>query len=59
MPFEDDLRDEAGKLIARFERYARELRDEDARRTRRTGLPNRGRVRRPAYWSVDRGLWPH
>jgi RNA-directed DNA polymerase len=57
--FEDELRIECQKLISRHEDYARELRDEDHRRRRRSGLDHRGSLRRPTYWSIDRAFNPY
>jgi len=57
--FEDELRAECQKLITRHELYARELRDDDRRRQRRTGVVHRGIVRRPSYWAVDPAFDPY
>jgi hypothetical protein len=59
MTFSDELAAECSKIIRRHESYARELRDDDARRSRRTGIPHRGNVRRPSYWSVDKAFDPY
>ncbi len=53
MNLESELRGECRKIITRFELYARELRDDDARRTRRTGKRHSGDVLRPQYWDID------
>ncbi|MEU0620781.1 reverse transcriptase domain-containing protein [Streptomyces rubiginosohelvolus] len=59
MPFEDDLRAECRKLILRHEQYAQDIRDDDERRSERTGRPHRGTVHRPSYWSADRAFNPY
>jgi RNA-directed DNA polymerase len=59
MVFEDELRAKCHTLISRHEEYARELRDDDMRRRRRTGTFHRGVVLRPSYWSVDRAFDPY
>lgn len=59
MDFESELASECNKLVQRFEWYARELRDDDRRRTRRTGNSIRGTVLRPSYWSVDSAFNPY
>lgn len=43
----------------RHEKYARELRDDDRRRGRRTGVAHRGTIYRPCYWSVDPAFDPY
>lgn len=59
MGFESELTSECRKLIQRFEWYARELRDDDRRRSRRTGETVRGDIHRPSYWSVDDAFNPY
>lgn len=59
MVFEDELTAKCQTLISRHEEYARELRDDDTRRRRRTGTEHRGVVLRPSYWSVDRAFDPY
>jgi RNA-directed DNA polymerase len=59
LTFEQELNAECNKLIARHERYVRELRDDDRRRTRRTGIVHRGTVMRPPYWAIDRSFDPY
>lgn len=59
MSIEGDVRDECDKLIKRFERYARELREEDNRRKTRTGVAKAGLIRRPSYWGVDNLFNPY
>lgn len=56
---ESQLLRESEKLIKRFERYARELRDDDVRRERRTGIKHRAQIWRPLYWSVDHAFDPY
>src|SRR5688572_15266988 len=54
------LNAEAGKLIARFELYARQLADEQKRRQRRSTATIAPLVaRRPGYWSLARGFNPY
>ena len=53
------IRDESGKLIRRFENYARQLADEHQRRSRRTTQSvSRLTLRRPHYWSLHKGFDP-
>jgi hypothetical protein len=59
LTFEQELNAECNKLITRHERYVRELRDDDRRRTRRTGVAHRGTVMRPPYWVIDRSFDPY
>jgi RNA-directed DNA polymerase len=59
LTFEQELSAECKKLITRYERYVRELRDDDRRRTRRTGFAHRGTIMRPSYWAVDRSFDPY
>jgi RNA-directed DNA polymerase len=59
LTFEQELRAECDKIIKRHERYARELRDDDRRRSRRTGVAHRGTLLRPSYWTVDRAFDPY
>ena len=59
MGLEAELAKECDKLVKRFEWYARELRDDDRRRSRRTGEAIRGVVHRPSYWSVDNAFNPY
>jgi len=57
--FEDEVREKCQKLISQHEEYAREIRDDDARRRRRTGVGHRGIILRPSYWSIDRAFNPY
>jgi hypothetical protein len=59
MAFEEDLIGECQKLILRHERYAQDIRDDDVRRARRSGITHRGEVKRPPYWDIDRGFNPY
>jgi hypothetical protein len=59
MRLDDALRAECVKLITRFELYARELRDDDGRRSRRTGVMHRGNIHRPSYWQVNSAFDPY
>ncbi|MFB7580035.1 reverse transcriptase domain-containing protein [Streptomyces hydrogenans] len=59
MPFEEDLLAECRKLILRHEKYAQDIRDDDLRRTRRTGRIHEGKIQRPSYWGVDRAFNPY
>lgn len=59
MTFISDLDHECSKLVQRFELYARELRDDDRRRERRSGVPHRGAILRPSYWAVDPAFDPY
>ena len=59
MTFENELLKECGKLVSRFEYYARELRDDDKRRDRRTGQPHFGKILRPSYWDADSSFNPY
>src|SRR5258708_29440657 len=57
---ESGIREEAGKLIRRFENYARQLADEYQRRSRRTTQSiARLALKRPHYWSLDKGFDPY
>ena len=58
MNFQEELVFEANKLIKRFERYASDLRDDDKRISRRTGIPTTGNVLRPNYWTIDPSFDP-
>jgi RNA-directed DNA polymerase len=52
--------EETDKLIRRFESYARQLADEQRRRTRRTTQPvSRLRLQRPVYWALADGFNPY
>lgn len=57
--FQEELRREAQKHIVKFEYYARELRDDDKRRERRTGKPHRGKIWHPEYWAADPAFNPY
>lgn len=59
MPLGGDLLTECRKLILRHEQYAQDIRDDDKRRTERTGRLHDGDVRRPSYWSADRAFNPY
>jgi RNA-directed DNA polymerase len=43
---------ECDKLIRKQERYARELRNDDERRKRRTAHPHSATIQRPSYWDI-------
>lgn len=57
--FQAELSAECEKLVRRFEWYARELRDDDRRRFRRTNEPARGAIHRPSYWSTNSAFDPY
>ena len=57
--FEEDLVSQSSKLIRRFERYAREQREEDRRREKRDGKPRHAEIIRPAYWVADPAFDPY
>jgi hypothetical protein len=60
LELEKAIRDEAEKLIRRFENYARQLADEHQRRSRRTTQSvSRLTLRRPHYWSLRDGFNPY
>ncbi len=59
MTLERDVAAEATKLVRRFEDYARQMRDDDARRTRRTGVPHQADLHRPSYWTTHRAFDPY
>jgi RNA-directed DNA polymerase len=57
MNLERAIDEEARKLIRRFENYARQLADEDRRRRRRTTRSITPlQIKRPNYWSLDKGF---
>lgn len=57
---ERDLRGEARSRVRDFERYAKNVHDENERRLRRTsGVPKLLRVERPITWKLDKGFDPY
>lgn len=56
---QEDLTAEATKQLKDFERYAKRVHDENARRKRRsTANPRMLTIDRPAIWALDRGFDP-
>jgi RNA-directed DNA polymerase len=57
---QEDLATEAIKQLKDFERYAKSVHDENARRQRRsTAKPKVLTINRPVTWSLDRGFDPY
>lgn len=56
---EVELVEACAKLIRKHERYIRELRIDDVRRSRRRTSPAQAKIRRPTYWDVDAGFDPY
>jgi RNA-directed DNA polymerase len=56
---EAELDEACAKLIRKHERYMRELRIDDVRRSRRRTSPADARIHRPSYWDVDPGFNPY
>lgn len=56
---EELLVQECQKLIRKHERYMREMRNDDVRRSRRSVTPNHAILRRPKYWDIARGFNPY
>ena len=58
--WQEAVNEEAGKLIRRFENYARQLADEQKRRARRTTAGTKKLITyRPQYWSLAEGFDPY
>lgn len=53
------VRDEAEKIIARYERYMRDLHDEFVRRNRRSGRNDEKEILTPSYWRSASGFNPY